>query len=208
MQEVKAVVRGTVCVVALVVALTGCGGEGNTAVGGIGSGDGKGKTSGALSAEQVRSALPTNESLGEIFVGNDAVVGEGEQARQHCAEQTGTTCNGMVAVGHKEAAVRGKASGDEVEFTLFSFDSPQAASAAAKGLAAKIRGREPAPEPTQIAAGADETEGFTNGRKRTDVVMRVGNVLAYVLASTSNSDNVKQVATQQVDLIKKAARQP
>lgn len=75
-----------------------------------------------------------------------------------------------------------------------------------KGLAAKMASREPAPQPTKLAAGADETEAFTNGRNRTDVVMRVGNVVAYVLASVSEDNgSALRMATLQVDLIKKAA---
>ncbi|MEU9030677.1 hypothetical protein AB0D46_24775 [Streptomyces sp. NPDC048383] len=208
----KYLVRGTVCAVALVAALTGCGGGGDADAGaavgiaGIGSGGEKGKkTSGTLSVPQVRSALPTNETLGGVWVGDDLAVVDGEPARQHCAEETGTPCDGMVAVGHKEAAVRGNADSDAVEFTLFSFDSQQAASAAVKGLAAKIRNREPAPEPTQVAAGADETEAFTNGNHGTRVVMRVGNVVAYVQASLYADDGARQMALLQVDLIKKAA---
>ncbi|MER5775109.1 hypothetical protein ABT144_12605 [Streptomyces sp. NPDC002039] len=208
--RVKYFVRGTVCAVALVAALTGCGGGGDADAGaavgaaGIGSGGEKGKkTSGTLSVPQVRSALPTNETLGGVWVGDDLGVIDGEPARQHCAEETGTPCDGVVAVGHKEAAVRGNADSDKVEFTLFSFDSQQAASAAVKGLAAKIRNREPTP--TQVAAGADETEAFTNGNHGTSVVMRVGNVVAYVRASLYADDGARQMALLQVDLIKKAA---
>ncbi|MFJ7272591.1 hypothetical protein ACIQV3_39180 [Streptomyces sp. NPDC099050] len=204
----KAVAWRTVCAVALVAALTGCGSDADpdaaAAVGVVGIDGGKGKTSGALSAEQVRSALPTNERLGGVFVGDDLVAFEGEPALQACAEETGTTCDGVVAAGHKEAAVRGDASDDRVEFTLFSFDSQQAASAAAKGLAVKRRSYEPAPTPTQLSVGADETEAFTRGKGSTEVVMRVGNVMAYVKVGMTDIDDAKHMATIQVDLIKKA----
>ncbi|MET9854647.1 hypothetical protein ABZY57_17090 [Streptomyces sp. NPDC006450] len=194
---------------ALVAALTGCGSDGDAAdspvgVVGIGSGDGKGNKSGPLSVEQVRAALPTNEVLGGVFVGDDLAAFEGEPARQHCAEQTGTPCTGLVAAGHKEAAARGNADDDEVEFTLFSFDSKEAASAAVKGLAAKMGSREPAPERTQLATGADETEAFTNGRSSARTVMRVGNVVAYVQAGIYDSESRNRMATLQVELIKKA----
>ncbi|MFF1415688.1 hypothetical protein ACFVX6_38960 [Streptomyces sp. NPDC058289] len=192
---------------ALVAALTGCGSDGNaadSAVGVVEIGGGKGKSSGPLSAEQVRAALPTNEMLGDVFVGDDLAAIEGEPARLQCAEDTGTPCTGVVAAGHKEAAARGNADDDEVEFTLFSFDSKESASAAVKGLAAKIRSREPAPEPTKLATGADETEAFTNGRSSTRAVMRVGNVVAYVQASIYDAENRNHMATLQVDLLKKA----
>lgn len=110
----KSVVRGTVCGVALMAALTGCGGGGDADAGaavgvvGIGGGGEKGKKkSGTLSVPQLWSALPTNEALGDVWVGDDLAVIDGERARQACAEETGTACNGVVAAGHKEAAVRG-----------------------------------------------------------------------------------------------------
>ncbi|MFE4262548.1 hypothetical protein [Streptomyces sp. NPDC056883] len=194
---------------ALVAALTGCGSDGDAAdspvgVVGIGSGDGKGKKSGTLSVDQVRAALPTNEALGSVFVGDDLAAIEGDPARKQCESDTGTPCTGVVAAGHKEAAARGNADDDEVEFTLFSFDSKEAASAAVKGLAAKIASRDPAPQPTKLTTGADETQAFTNGRSSTRTVMRVGNVVAYVQASIYDTEHRNHMSTLQVELIKKA----
>lgn len=205
----KSVVRGTVCAVALVAALTGCGGDGDAAdsavgVAPIGSGAGKGKKSGPLSVEQVRAALPTNETLGGVWVGDDLAAFDGEQARRHCVEETGSPCDGFVAAGHKEAAVRGNSDDDEVEFTLFSFDSKEAASAAVKGMAAKIASRDPAPEPAQLSTGADETKAFTTSRSGSRVVMRVGTTVAYVQASIYDTENRNGMSTLQVELIKKA----
>ncbi|MFE4636020.1 hypothetical protein ACFRJ1_21955 [Streptomyces sp. NPDC056773] len=189
--------------------LTGCGGDEDAAnspvgVAPIGSGDGKGKKSGPLTVEQVRAALPTNEVLGDVFVGDDLAAFDGEMARQHCAEQTGTPCTGLVAAGHKEAAVRGNSDDDEVEFTLFSFDSKQAATDAMKGMAAKEASGDPAPEPTQFTTGADETQAFTNGMSSTRTFMRVGTVVAFVQASIYNTENRDRMSSLQVELIKKA----
>ncbi|MER5486514.1 hypothetical protein ABT024_25340 [Streptomyces sp. NPDC002812] len=194
---------------ALVAALTGCGSDGNAAdsavdVAEIGSGGGKGKKSGTLSVDQVRAALPTNEALGDVFVGDDLAAIEGEPARKQCESDTNTPCTGLVAAGHKEAAARGNADKDEVEFTLFSFDSKQAASAAVKGMAARIGSYEPTPEPTKYATGADETEAFTISSSSTRTIMRVGNVVAYVQASVYDIESRKHMATLQVELIKKA----
>ncbi|WP_407838711.1 hypothetical protein ACE1OC_23795 [Streptomyces sp. DSM 116496] len=194
---------------ALVAALTGCGSDGDAAdspvgVVGIGSGDGKGKKSGTLSVDQVRAALPTNEVLGDVFVGDDLAAIEGEPARKQCEKDTNTPCTGLVAAGHKEAAVRGNADDDEVEFTLFSFDSKQAASAAVKGMAAKIASLEPAPEPTKLTTGADETESFAISESSARTVMRVGNVVAYVQAGIYDTNNRNRMSTLQVELIKKA----
>lgn len=101
-----------------------------------GSGGGPDQAPITLSAEQIRAALPTDTSLGDVFGGADAVVLQGEEARRYCAEDSGTTCDGLVAAGKKELEVRGNADDGGVEFTLFSFKSPQVASAVAKGLAA------------------------------------------------------------------------
>ncbi|MCP3759617.1 hypothetical protein [Streptomyces sp. TBY4] len=170
----------------------------------IGGGDGKGKKSGPLTVEQVRAALPTNEQLGDVYVGDDLAAIDGEPARQQCAKDTGTPCTGLVAAGHKEAAARGNADDDEVEFTLFSFDSKEAASAAMKGMAAKTASGDPAPEPTRFTTGADETQAFSNGSSGTRTVMRVGTVVAYVQASIYHTENRDGMSALQVELIKKA----
>ncbi|MFV0137877.1 hypothetical protein ACLGIH_32590 [Streptomyces sp. HMX87] len=101
--------------------------------------------------------------------------------------------------------MRGSADDGKVEFTLFSFDSPQAASAVAKGMAARKRdGGGTALEPVRIEAGADDTDAFSSGRL-TDVVMRVGGVVAYVRAVETETGNVNHAATHQADRIKNVA---
>ncbi|MEV7615635.1 hypothetical protein [Streptomyces sp. NPDC089799] len=101
-------------------ALTGCGGDGEPASGGASGsawgGDGKGTASRALSAEDIRTVLPTNESLGDVFVGPDAQVGDGDVARRQCAKDSGTACDGLAAAGLKEMAVRGNSDDREVDF--------------------------------------------------------------------------------------------
>ncbi|MEV6676131.1 hypothetical protein AB0N09_04580 [Streptomyces erythrochromogenes] len=200
----KAVVRGTVCGLALMVALTGCGGDGDPTVGGIGSGSGKSKASRTLTPEELRALLPTNEGVGDVFTGRDGLAIGGEPARQQCAEDSGAECPGIVAAGHKESAARDNYDNRKVEFTLFAFDSPKAASAAAKNMAAKKSKGDPTPTPTKINTGADETQAFTSG-KSADVVMRVGNVVAYVDAYLDGIDDVTYVTTHQVDLLKSTA---
>ncbi|MFJ8015216.1 hypothetical protein [Streptomyces sp. NPDC096339] len=199
----KAVVRGTVCAIALVAALAGCGNDaGGTPT--PGSAGAKGKTSGPLSVEQIRSALPTDTSLGNNLAGDEAVATGGEEARTYCTETTAATCDGLVAAGMKELTRRGP---DEtkVEFSLFSFDSPKSATAAMKSLSAKRRTDiEPTPQPVKVEAGADETDAFGNNRV-TATTMRVGSVLVYIWAVETNLDQVNVAAKHQVDRLKSAA---
>ncbi|MEV7520748.1 hypothetical protein [Streptomyces sp. NPDC091371] len=193
----KSVVRGTACAIALVVALTGCGSNGDST-------DGKGKASKPLSLEQIRAALPTDTSLSNGFVGDDAVAIDGEPARGHCAETTGATCDGLVAAGAKELATRNRNLHSKVEFTLFSFDSPKTATAVMKSLAAKQRKDiEPAPAPVKVEAGADETDAFGNDDV-TAVTMRVGSVLVYVWAVDATIEEANVAAKHQVDRLKAA----
>ncbi|MFE2170023.1 hypothetical protein ACFXB3_33955 [Streptomyces sp. NPDC059447] len=205
----KAVIRGTVCAIALVAALTGCGSDGGTAAvgngGGVGSGSGggKGKASGPLTAEQLRSALPTGTDLGRNYKAENepAVAIGGEEARKHCAETTGATCEGLVAAGAAEINHARRREG-KAEFSLFSFDSPKAATAAMKSLADKKRAAiEPTPTPVEVQAGANETDAFGNNRV-TAVTMRVDSVLVYVWAVEIEVDEAKAAAKLQVDRLK------
>ncbi|MCT4354567.1 hypothetical protein M5362_15645 [Streptomyces sp. Je 1-79] len=199
--RVKAVVRGTVCVAALVAALTGCGGDGGTSALGA---DGK-VAPVALTAEQIRAALPTETSLGDIFSGDEAVVAQGQEAREFCAEESGTACEGLVAAGHQELAVRGSSDDGKLEFTLVSFDSPAAAAVVMKGLADEERSDGDAPEPVRVEAGADETDAFASSSRVTHVYLRVGGVVAYVRAIETELGNVNRAAVHQVERIKNGA---
>ncbi|MEU8432849.1 hypothetical protein AB0F18_08010 [Streptomyces sp. NPDC029216] len=184
-------------------ALTGCGSGGDPVSVSVGNGGGKGKAAGPLSVEQIRAALPTDTSMGSNFAGDEAVAAGGDGARAHCAETTGATCDGLVAGGMKELKRRGRGE-TKVEFTLFSFDSPKAATAAMKSLSAKRRTDiEPTPAPVKVEAGADETDAVGNDRV-TAVVMRVGSVLVYVWAVETKLEDTNFAAQHQVDRLKTA----
>ncbi|MFD5552507.1 hypothetical protein ACFWIA_01560 [Streptomyces sp. NPDC127068] len=195
---------------ALVATLTGCG-DGEEATTGKRSDApaANGRTTKAkpfisLSAAQVRSALPTDYTLGDALVGDDPTVIEGQEARQNCAESSGASCGGLVAGGKKELGAEGPAGEGHIEFTLYSFDSPGAASAVRKSLAATARASVTVPKQVEIASGADETEAF-KGTSTTHVVMRLGSVVAHVRAVDTTTGTVHHVATHQIDLIKDAS---
>ncbi|MFD8935113.1 hypothetical protein ACFV0R_07625 [Streptomyces sp. NPDC059578] len=195
---------------ALVATLTGCG-DGEEATTGkpsdapTASGRAtKEKPFISLSAAQVRSALPADYTLGDALVGDAPITVKGQEARQNCTESSGASCDGLVAGGKKELGAEGSTDEGHIEFTLYSFDSPQAASTVRKSLAATARASVTAPEQVEIVSGADETEAF-KGTSTTHVVMRLGSVVAHVRAVDTTTGNVHHVATHQIDLIKDAS---
>ncbi|MFF2026213.1 hypothetical protein ACFVW2_31010 [Streptomyces sp. NPDC058171] len=195
---------------ALVATLTGCGDGEEATTGKVSDAPAasgratKDKAFISLSAAQVRSALPTDYTLGDALVGDDPTVVKGPEARQNCTGSSGASCDGLVAGGKKELGAEGSTDEGHIEFTLYAFDSPKAASAVRKSLAATTRASVTAPQRVEIASGADETEAF-RGTSTTHVVMRLGSVVAHVRAVGTTTGNVNHVATHQIDLIKDAS---
>ncbi|MFF3016575.1 hypothetical protein [Streptomyces sp. NPDC057939] len=199
----KSLVRGTVCAVALTTLLTACGGDTEDAAK-VGL-DGVGKKEESTGAQKLRSAMPTNKSVSNglvTFGGEDAVVLEGDQARRPCEEGTGTPCNGLLGVGRKLAVAK-DATDRQIEFTLYSFEAQEAAKAASTELGNRTFARKDSTKDLPLDTGADETEVFNIRGGRADVILRVGNVVAYV--SAAMKEDLANAAKVQVDLIKKAA---
>ncbi|MEU6934006.1 hypothetical protein [Streptomyces sp. NPDC046385] len=228
----KAVVRGAAVAALVALALTGCedgkapaaGGAGTgvptaggAAAAGAGAAAASGGQSGAgtqtppvwIDATGLFSALPTDANVGDVFVGQDPVVVQGGEGRVACTDETGTECAGFQAAGKKESVARGSADERKVEFTLFTFATPEQAGTAMKGLADRRRKRiaenGTPPKPFTLDAGADETDAFRDG-DRSLVVMRIGSVVAYVDTNDSDTGNVRHVAEVQVARVNSVAR--
>ncbi|MCX5300623.1 hypothetical protein OG898_29875 [Streptomyces sp. NBC_00193] len=73
--------------------------------------------------------------MSDVMVGGDPFMVQGTEAVKHCAEETGASCAGLVAVGGKGMEVRGNSSDDHVEFRLYSFETDKQAGAVMKSLA-------------------------------------------------------------------------
>ncbi|MDA5285434.1 hypothetical protein [Streptomyces sp. Isolate_45] len=199
----KSLVRGTVCAVALMTLLTACGGDTEDAAK-VGL-DGVGKKDESAGAQKLLSVMPTNKSVSNglvSFGGEDAVVLEGDQARRPCEEGTSTPCDGLVGVGRKLVVAK-DATDRQIEFTLYSFGAQDAAEAASTALVNRTFARKDSSGDLPLEIGADETEVFNIRGGRADVILRVGNVVAYV--SAARKEDLSNAAKVQVDLIKKAA---
>ncbi len=195
---------------ALATALTGCG-EGDPsgeAADPVSEERARPKSAISLSAEEIRTALPNDTTLGGVFTGGEPVAGEGEEARGQCAEETGTECGGLVAAGRKELAAGSDADEERIQFALFSFASRGEAGSAMKGLVSQRReadsGSGDPARPVTLATGADTADAFADD-SRTDVLMRVGDVVVHVWATESGVDEVEYAARTQVDRIRTVA---
>ncbi|MFJ6718782.1 hypothetical protein [Streptomyces sp. NPDC091259] len=138
-------------------------------------------------------ALPIERNIGDVFVGGDPVVVQDGAARSACSKETSTPCAGVQAAGKKEMDARGNADKTRYEFTLFTFETEEQANTAMKGLAEhrrKSSAQDGVPaKPLTVDSGADETEAFRDGEVHY-VVMRIGTVVADVLAYVSYGDEI------------------
>lgn len=227
----KAVIRGAAVAAVMGLALTGCK-DGSTPVEGTAKGSpttggaaakspakGGGGSSGPADGEGVTpnfppvsvdatglySALPSDGSIGDVMVGGDPVVVQGDDAAKGCPEMTKTPCAGVQAVGNRDMEARGSADEARVEFTLFTFGTAEEASTTMKDLAEHERKEsaeygEPA-KPVTVDAGADETEAMQDGDSF-EVVMRIGAVVAHLHASDTKLGDVEYAAKVQIARVK------
>ncbi|MFI6420879.1 hypothetical protein ACIBG6_26165 [Streptomyces sp. NPDC050842] len=212
----KAVVRGTAVAAALVLALTGCeesvpakGNEKAPAAPGEAQ---PGAEAGAdapkvvwLDPTGLMNALPVESAVGDIFVGGDPFMAQGPEAVEHCAEETGVACDGLVAVGGKDMEARGDADDTRVEFRLYSFGTEDQARAAMKGLAAEQRKKsaeygEPS-KPVTLATVADETDAYADDATA-DVVLRIGTVVAHIDVNDTEPAGLEHVSNVQVERVR------
>ncbi|MET9519977.1 hypothetical protein [Streptomyces sp. NPDC002994] len=175
-----------------------------------------------LTAEQVRTVLPSNNSLPKGWHnggrGDDVEVGE--KAASSCAIDTGTSCAGLTA--HALRMVEGPQTvvemqegqdGQDVFIDVYAFDTAENAAVAIKGIVAKAH-RVPAgyetPKPLKISAGAEETDAVFGERAdeySTEVMMRIGGVVVHLKGYNLKNTNVMQpLAKLQIDRIVKTAK--
>ncbi|MFJ8016765.1 hypothetical protein [Streptomyces sp. NPDC096339] len=229
--RVKAVARGAAVAAVVALALTGCkdgstpaegSAKGSPTAGGMtakppakeGGGssapaDGKGVTPNFppvwVDTTGLYSALPSDGSIGDVMVGGDRVVVQGNDVVKGCPELTKSPCPGIQAIGNRDMEARGSADRARVEFTLFTFAAAKDASTTMKNLAEHERKKraedgEPA-KPVTVDAGADETEAMQDGDSF-DVVMRIGAVVAHLRASDTELRNVEYAAKVQIARVK------
>ncbi|MFF8837656.1 hypothetical protein [Streptomyces sp. NPDC015130] len=229
--QVKVVIRGAAVAAVMALALTGCK-DGSTTAEGTAKGspttgeatakspakgggessapaDGKGVTPHFppvwVDATGLYYALPSDGSVGDVMVGGDPVVVQGDEVVKGCPELTKSPCAGIQAIGNRDMEARGSADEARVEFTLFTFATAKDASTTMKNLAEHERKEsaeygEPA-KPATVDAGADETQAMQDGDSF-EVVMRIGAVVAHLHASNTELGNVEYAAKVQIARVK------
>ncbi|WP_329623834.1 hypothetical protein OG357_28310 [Streptomyces sp. NBC_01255] len=200
---------------ALVLALTGC----EESVPAAGSG----KASGApgenlqgagdptqppieLDPTSLMHALPIESQVGDVMVGGDPFLAQEAEAAEYCAKEEGISCAGLVAVAGKDMEERSDSSDTRVEFRLFSFETAEQAKTAMKGQVdrwrkadAKSGGRW---QQKTVESHADETEAVRDDEVDVDVVvMRLGTVVAHIVALDVLPENVQHAVTVQASQV-------
>ncbi len=223
-------VRGTALALVLMAALTSCGGgSGGDGTAGRANGDSleghEGAAPVALTAEQVRTSLPSSASRPEGWGGgSSAKVEVGEEAAKTCGNETGTACSGLTAAGRETIegpqSVEGLKHGwdrESVYIKVFSFDTVDNASVAMKSAVAIEHedateyGDKPDSEnlAAKVSAGAEETKVFSDASGddyTATVVMRIGTVVVKLWGmDLKKTDIMSVLAKLQIDRIKKVA---
>ncbi|MFC8871515.1 hypothetical protein ACFUAC_28380 [Streptomyces sp. NPDC057148] len=130
-----------------------------------------------LTQDQVRRALVDTESAPDGWEGFGADIEVSEESLRMCREDTGTRCDGFVALG--SSFIRQSVSGGRVVFRIYAFGTPGDAEAAMKGLAAEERGKAGSrTRPLDVRLDTDETDAFTG--PETMIVTRLGGTLVRV----------------------------
>ncbi|GGV45418.1 hypothetical protein GCM10010261_19660 [Streptomyces pilosus] len=176
----------------MLTALTACGGGGESAArsdstGSVDAGRADERATGrdreakkapvVLTQDQVRRALVDTESAPDGWDGFGAEIDIPEESLRTCREDTGTQCDGFVALG--SSFIRQSISGGRVVFRIYAFSTPGAAEAAMKGLAAGERSRAGnRARPMDVRLDADDTDAFTG--PETMIVTRLGGTLVRI----------------------------
>ncbi|MFD3530793.1 hypothetical protein [Streptomyces sp. NPDC058664] len=226
----RTAVRGTAVAAALVLALTGCGPEGDPATGntkpsaapganqqeaeqGGGQDGGQGTDQGAdpsqalmLDATGLLNALPIESQVGDVMVGGDRFVVQEGEAAEYCAKEEGISCAGLVAASGKDMEARGSSDDARVEFRLYSFETADQAKTAMKGQVDRWREADASSggrwQRKTVDSGADETEAVRDDEVDVDVVvMRLGTVVAHIVASDVLPENVRHAAIVQASQV-------
>ncbi|MFF0750306.1 hypothetical protein [Streptomyces sp. NPDC004267] len=161
----------------------------------------------SVDATGMYAALPADGSLQSMSSGESVVI-QGADALKGCPELTKAPCApGIQVAGHKDMESRNP-DGARIEFSLLSFADEAGATAETKALAEQKRKPGDADEhpvkPLQMDTGAEETQAFQHDNS-IDVVMRVGSVVAYVMASDTSPENVKYAAKLQIARVQAVA---
>jgi hypothetical protein len=227
---VNSAVRGTALALVLVAALTACGGGSGSGTASRENGDSlEGHEDNApvgLTAEQVRTALPSSVSHPEGWGGgSSAKVEVGEEAAKTCGYETGTACSGLTAAGKETIegpqtveAIKNGRDPESVYIKVFSFDTVDNAGVAMKSAVAIEHkeatkyGDKPDSEnlAAKVSAGAEDTHVFSDTRG-TDtftatVLMRTGTVVVKLWGiDLKKTDIMAVLAKLQIDRINKVA---
>lgn len=183
--------RGFAVGAVMLTGLTACGGGGESAAPGDSTasahagqaderatgGDRGAKAPVVLTQDQVRKALVDTESAPDGWEGFGAEIPVPEESLRTCRKDTGTQCDGFVALG--SSFIRQSISGGQVVFRIYAFGTPGDAKAAMKGLAAGERSKAGSrARPLDVRLDTDETDAFTG--PETMIVTRLGGTLVRV----------------------------
>ncbi|MEU9593567.1 hypothetical protein AB0D84_28125 [Streptomyces sp. NPDC048193] len=175
----------------MLAGLTACGGGGESAARGDSTasadagrtderapgGDREAQAPVVLTQDQVRRALVDTESAPDGWEGFGAEIDVPDESLRTCREDTGTQCDGFVALG--SSFIRQTVSGGQVVFRIYAFGTPGDAEAAMKGLAAGERSKAGSrARPLDVHLDTDETDAFTG--PKTMIVTRLGATLVRV----------------------------
>ncbi|MFE2560187.1 hypothetical protein ACFXGT_30045 [Streptomyces sp. NPDC059352] len=159
-----------------------------------------------LDATGLMHALPIESQVGDVMVGGDPFLAQGNDAVDYCVDEEGISCADLVAVAGKDMEERSDSSDTRVEFRLFSFETVEQAKTAMKGQVdewrkadAKSGGRWTR---KTVDSGADETEAVRDDDADVDVVvMRLGTVVAHIVALDVLPENVQHAAVVQASQV-------
>ncbi|MCU7827233.1 hypothetical protein [Kitasatospora sp. DSM 101779] len=116
---------------------------------------------------------------------------QGAEALKYCGYQE-LACTEVTSMGQTLYEAKASADSDaepKMRFTLLAYDTLDNAKAGMKQLAASAHESDGKSTPLTIQPGADETDACTTGDS-SSAVMRVGTVVAYLLAPTSRSPTI------------------